>query len=57
MAFAGAGSADQDGIALLGQKAAIRQIAHQRLIDGRAGKLEAIEVLGQRQFGDASSGI
>ena len=52
MALAGACSADQDGVSLLGQKAAVRQLAHQRLIDGRAGKLEAIEVLGQRQLGE-----
>jgi hypothetical protein len=35
MAFAGAGSADQNRIALLGQETAVRQIAHQRLVDGR----------------------
>jgi hypothetical protein len=52
MAFAGARSANQDGIVLFGQEAAVRQIAHQRLVDGRAVELEAVEVLGQRQLGD-----
>src|SRR6185437_8171236 len=35
MRLAGAGSADQHGIALFGQKGAGRQIADQRLIDWR----------------------
>ena len=52
MAFAGAGSADQDGVSLLVQKAAIRRLTHQRLVDGCASKLKAIEVLGQRQLGE-----
>ena len=52
MAFAGAGAADQDGIALLGDEPAGRQVADQGLIDRCAGEVELVEVLGQRQFGD-----
>src|SRR5262249_34416121 len=52
MALAGAGSADQHGVARLGEKATARQIAHQRLIDRRAGEVEIVDVLGQRQLGD-----
>jgi hypothetical protein len=37
---------------LFGDEAASRQIAHQRLVDGAGGKIEIVEVLGQRQFGD-----
>jgi hypothetical protein len=52
MRLAGAGSADQHGIALLDNKAAACQIADQRLVDRRAGEIEVINLLGQRQFGD-----
>ncbi len=52
MAFAGARSTDQDNVTLAGQEAAICEIPHQRLVDGGAGELEAVEVLGQRQLGD-----
>ena len=50
--FAGAGSADQHGVALFGEKGAARQIADQRLVDRRAGEVEVVDVLGQRQLGD-----
>jgi len=52
MRLAGAGSADQHSIALFGQKRAARQIAHQRLIDRRAGEVEVVDVFGQRQLGE-----
>ena len=50
--FAGAGSADQHGVALFGDEGAARQIADQRLIDRRAGEVEVVDILGQRQLGD-----
>jgi hypothetical protein len=52
MRLAGAGSTDQHGIALLGEKGAARQIADQHLIDRRAGEVEVPDVLGQRQLGN-----
>jgi hypothetical protein len=52
MQLAGSGSADQHGIALLDNKVAARQIADQRLVDRRAGEIEVVDLLGQRQFGD-----
>ena len=52
MRLAGAGSADQHSVALFGEKGAARQIADQRLIDRRAGEVEVVDVLGQRQLGD-----
>jgi hypothetical protein len=48
MRFAGAGSADQDGIALLGQKCPCCQTADQALVDRRFGKGEAVEIPGLR---------
>ena len=38
MRFAGAGSADQHRVALLGKEGSARQIADQRLVDRRAAK-------------------
>ena len=52
MRLAGTGSADQHSIALFGQKAAACQIANECLVDRRAGEVEVIDVLGQRQLGD-----
>jgi len=52
MALAGAGAADQHGVTLLGQKGTACQIADQRLVDWRAGEVELVDVLGQRQLGD-----
>src|SRR3954462_5049391 len=45
MRFAGAGSADQDGVALLGQEGPGCQTADQALVEGRFGKGEAVEIL------------
>ena len=50
--FAGAGSADQNGVALLGDEVAAGEVAHQRLVDRRALELEVVEVLGKRQLCD-----
>src|SRR5947209_3780003 len=52
MCFAGAGTADQDGITLLGDEAAAGEIIDQRLVDGCAFELEVLKILGKRQFGD-----
>src|SRR3982075_512994 len=52
MRFAGAGTADQDGVTMLGDKAAAGEIIDQRLVDGRALELEVLKVLGKRQLGD-----
>src|SRR5271167_500003 len=52
MCFAGAGTADQDGVTLLGDEAAAGEIIDQRLVDGGTLELEVLKVFGQRQFGD-----
>jgi hypothetical protein len=52
MSLAGAGSANQYGVALLGDEAAAGEIAHERLVDRRALELEVVEILGQWQLGD-----
>ena len=49
---AGAGSANEHGIALLGDEATASEVIDERLIDWRALKVEVIEVLGERQLGD-----
>ena len=50
--LAGAGAADQHDVALLGEEVAAGEIAHQGLVDRRAGEVEVVDVLGQRQLGD-----
>src|SRR5271156_6877727 len=52
MGLAGAGPADQHGIALLCDESAAGEIVDERLIDRRALELEVVEVLGERQLGD-----
>jgi len=52
MGLAGAGTADQHGIALLGDEATAGEIIDQRLVDRRALELEVLEVLGKRQLCD-----
>jgi len=52
MAFAGAGAADQHGVALLSDEPAERQVADQALVDRCAGEVELVDVLSQRQLGD-----
>src|SRR5436309_4822832 len=46
MRLAGAGSTDQHGVALFGEKGAARQTPDQRLVDWRAGEVEVVDVLG-----------
>ena len=45
MGLAGAGAADQHGVAQLGDEASAGEIVHERLIDRRALELEVVEVL------------
>src|SRR5436189_4464183 len=52
MRLAGAGPADQHGIALLGDEAAASEVIHERLVDRRTLELEVVEILGERQLGD-----
>src|SRR5260370_2737658 len=52
MGLAGAGTADQNGIALLGDEPAAGEIINQRLVDGCALELEVLKVLGKRQLAD-----
>ena len=52
MGLAGAGTADQNGIALLGNEAAAGEIIDQGLVDGGAFELEVLQVFGKRQLGD-----
>src|SRR5258708_20986289 len=52
MRLAGAGPADQQGIALLGDEAAGGEVMYERLVDRRAFELELGEILGERQLGD-----
>ena len=52
MGLAGAGPADQHGVALLGDEAATGEVMHERLVDRRVLELEVVEVLGERQLGD-----
>ena len=46
------GTADEHGVALIGDEGAGGEVAHERLVDGRAGEVEVVYVLGQRQLGD-----
>src|ERR1700676_4373041 len=52
MGFAGAGPADQPGVAFLGDGSAAGEIVDERLVDRRALELEVGEVLGEWQLGD-----
>ncbi len=52
MCLAGAGTADQHGIALLSDEATSGKVVDERLIDRGALELEAVEVLGERQLRD-----
>src|SRR5271165_4737554 len=49
--LAGAGSADEHGVALLGDEAAAGEVANEGLVDWRVLEGEAVEVLGERQLG------
>ena len=50
--LAGAGSADQHDVALLGDEAAAGEIANEGLVDRRVLEGEVVDVLGERQLGD-----
>ena len=52
MGFARACAADQDDIALIGNEGSASEIADQAVVDGPAGEVEVVDVLGQRQLGD-----
>jgi hypothetical protein len=51
--LAGPGAADEDGIALLSQEGAGRQVPNQGLVDGGAVELELGQLFRQRRLGDA----
>jgi hypothetical protein len=50
MGLAGAGTANRNGVALLGDEATASEIIDQGLVDGRALELEVLKVLGKRQW-------
>src|SRR5476649_33158 len=52
MGLAGAGTADQNGVTLLGDEAAAGEIIDLGLIDRCAFELEVLKILGKRQLGD-----
>src|ERR1700742_1351692 len=52
MGLAGAGPADQDDVAVLGDEATDGEVADQGLIDRRTLELEVVEILCERQLGD-----
>src|SRR5690606_28742370 len=52
MRLAGAGAADQDDIALIGDESAAGKIADQGFVDRSAGEVEVVDVFGQRELGD-----
>jgi len=52
MCLSGAGAADQDAIALLDEKVALGEIAHEALVDRCPGELEVVEILRQGKLGD-----
>src|SRR6516164_5852415 len=52
MRLAGASPANQDDVALLRDEAAAGESAHQALVDRCTFEFEAIDILGQWQFGD-----
>ena len=52
MGLAGAGAADQDGVALLGDEVTAGKVIDECLVDRRALELEVVEVLGEWQLGD-----
>ena len=55
MGLAGAGSADQHGVALLGEEGAAGEVANESLVDRRVLEGEVVDVLGERQLGEAVS--
>ena len=53
MGFAGAGAADEDGVALGVEEGAGGEFAHLAFIDRRVGEDEAVEILQDRELGAA----
>jgi hypothetical protein len=53
VALAGARAAYENNIALIGNKGSGGQVADKAFIDGRVGKVEVVDILGERQLGDA----
>jgi hypothetical protein len=53
MGFATAGPPHQHGVALLGEECAAGEVSHECFVDRRALELEVVEVLSERQLGDA----
>lgn len=51
MRLAGACRPDQDDIALIGDERVCGEVADQRFVDRRVGKIEVLDVLGQGQLG------
>ena len=52
MGLSGAGAADEDDVALMGEEVAAGEVAHQSLVDGGVVEDEVVDVLGERQLGD-----
>jgi hypothetical protein len=52
MRLAGTAPADQHDVALMREKVAAPEMAHQGFVDRRVVELEVVDVLGQRSFGD-----
>jgi hypothetical protein len=50
MALAGSGAADENSIALFGDEGPTSEIANKGLIDRRAGEVEVVEILCERQL-------
>ena len=50
--FTGAGAADQDDVALMGEEVAAGEVAYQGLVDRRLVEGEVVDILGKRQLGD-----
>ncbi len=50
--LAGAGSTDQDDVALIGHEVASRKVMDQSFVDRGVGEAEVVDVLCQGQFGD-----
>jgi hypothetical protein len=52
MGFAGSGSADQYGVALLSEEGAAGEVIDERFVDWCSFELEVVEVFGERQLGN-----
>ena len=55
--LAGAGSANQHDIALLGDEATTGEVGDERMVDRGVLELEVVEILGERELGDSRVGI